>query len=80
MGAGPNDKILFVWDTFIRTDRFGSLMENGATGGAHLDWYLFSMFLFKYKILMLKGQSEICVVVPSGDKKRIPFSRARTIF
>ncbi len=39
MGAGPSDMIFNAFDTFVRTDRFGSLTENDATGGAHMDWY-----------------------------------------
>ena len=41
---GPNDMILCVFDTFIRTDRFRSLTENDVTGGADLVCYFLDLF------------------------------------
>ena len=44
----PFDMILFFFDTFIRTDGFGSLTENDVTGGADLVGY-FSEFIYGIK-------------------------------
>ena len=52
-----SDTFFAVFGTFIRSDGFGTLTENDATGGADLVCYFFDLFLWD-KMLILKEHAK----------------------